>query len=244
MKRPAFQFYPADWRKDPALSTCSLAARGLWIELMCVAHEAENYGVLAINGRPMTIQQIARSVGESVPAVTKLMGELEGAGVFSRDETGSVFSRRMVKDERLRDVRAAAGRLGGNPNLLKQMDNQDDKQNLTPSSSSSTSVDTPQVPDDLFDRFWASYPRHTAKQAARKAWDRLKLAANDPRIPAIRAGLARAKASKEWAKDGGEFIPHPATWLNGKRWEDEYTPANVIPIGGMEANTASAKVAV
>lgn len=145
MKRPAFQFYPADWRKDPALSTCSLAARGLWIELMCVMHESESYGVLSINGMPMTTQQIARSVGESAAVINKLMAELRAAGVFSVTENGSIYSRRMVKDERLRNVRAESGRLGGNPSLLNQKviqkDNQTSKQAPkqipTPSSSSS-----------------------------------------------------------------------------------------------------------
>ena len=139
MKRPAFQFYPADWRKDPALSACSLAARGLWIELMCIAHESGTYGVLSINGKPMAPAQIARMVGESPSVVTKLLAELEDVGVFSRDEQGCIYSRRMVKDEHVRNVRADAGRLGGNPNLLKQKDKQNTEQNLTPSSSSSSS---------------------------------------------------------------------------------------------------------
>lgn len=139
MKRPAFQFYPADWRKDPALSACSLSARGLWIELMCIAHEGGTYGVLSINGKPMAPAQIARMVGESPSVVAKLLAELEDAGVFSRDEQGCIYSRRMVKDEHVRNVRADAGRLGGNPNLLKQKDKQTEGQNPTPSSSSSSS---------------------------------------------------------------------------------------------------------
>lgn len=151
MKRPAFQFYPADWRKDPALSACSLAARGLWIELMCIAHEAETYGLLSINDKPMTNPQIARMVGESPAAVAKLIAELEDAGVFSRDERGAIYSRRMVNDERIRNVRAESGRLGGNPNLLKQKDKQmvkqNDNQSPTPSSSSSSSPSGNSVPD-------------------------------------------------------------------------------------------------
>lgn len=139
MKRPAFQFYPADWRKDPALSACSLAARGLWIELMCIAHEGGTYGVLSINGKPMAPAQIARMVGESPAAVVKLLAELEDAGVFSRDEQGCIYSRRMVKDEHVRNVRADAGRLGGNPNLLKQKVKQTDNREPPPSSSSSSS---------------------------------------------------------------------------------------------------------
>jgi hypothetical protein len=140
MKRPAFQFYPADWRKDPALSTCSLAARGLWVEMLCIAHESETYGVLSIAGNPMTVQQIARGVGESPATVAKLISELEASKVFSRDEKGRIYSRRMVRDERLRNIRAEAGRLGGNPDLLGKKVKQNDKQKLTPSSSSSTSV--------------------------------------------------------------------------------------------------------
>lgn len=143
MKRPAFQFYPSDWRKDPALSACSMAARGLWIELMCIAHEADNYGHLEINGKAMTAPQLARMVGESPSVVTKLVAELDGAGVFSRTTEGVIFSRRMVKDERIRNIRAEAGRLGGNPNLVKQKDNhllnQNSEQKPTPSSSSSSS---------------------------------------------------------------------------------------------------------
>jgi len=150
MKRPAFQFYPADWRKDPALSACSLAARGLWIEIICIAHETDVYGHLSINSKPMQANQIARLVGESPAVVTKLLVELEEADVFSRTPEGSIFSRRMVADEHLRNIRAASGRLGGNPELLakkvnqkdKQKVNQNDKQILTPSSSSSSSSST------------------------------------------------------------------------------------------------------
>lgn len=152
MKRPAFQFYPADWRKDSALQSCSVAARGLWIELMCIMHECEPYGVLAINGRPMQPAQIARLVGEGEKVVRGLLEELEAAAVFSRDESGAVFSRRMLKDERIRSIRASAGRLGGNPNLLNQKDNQAPKQKAkqkpTPSSSSSSSTTSSPIGDD------------------------------------------------------------------------------------------------
>lgn len=142
VKRPAFQFYPSDWRKDPSLSVCSLAARGLWIEMMCIAHEAEEYGVLALNGKPMTEAQLARMVGESPKAVKDMLTELEDAGVFSRRDDGSIYSRRMVKDEHIRNVRATAGRLGGNPKLVEGLDKQKRKQSPTPSSSSSASANS------------------------------------------------------------------------------------------------------
>ncbi len=112
MKRPAFQFYPADWRRDAALQSCSVAARGLWIELICVMHDCEPYGVLAVNGKAMSNAQIARLVGEQEKVVARLLAELEDAGVCSRDPEGRVFSRRMVKDEGVREARAAGGYAG------------------------------------------------------------------------------------------------------------------------------------
>jgi uncharacterized phage protein (TIGR02220 family) len=143
VKRPAFQFYPADWQKDAALQSCAINARGLWIEMLCIMHQCEPYGHLAVNGRPMTTEQLARLVGEPHASVKKGLAELETAGVFSRTDDGCIYSRRMVKDERLRNVRAEAGKLGGNPNLLggkvNQTDNHPPKQSPTPSSSSSSS---------------------------------------------------------------------------------------------------------
>jgi len=47
---PWMKFYPADWRSDPMLRLCSLAARGLWAEMICLMHEAEPYGSLLVNG--------------------------------------------------------------------------------------------------------------------------------------------------------------------------------------------------
>lgn len=113
MKRPAFQFYPADWRKDAALQSCSLAAQGLWVNVMCIAHECQPYGHLSVNGKPMAPAQLARLVGLSAKECTALLAELEGAGVFSRTDDGGIFSRRMVKDEETRRARAEGGCKGG-----------------------------------------------------------------------------------------------------------------------------------
>ena len=49
-KRPSFQFYPDDWRADNELHICSLAARGLWIEMMMIMHNATPYGTLLARG--------------------------------------------------------------------------------------------------------------------------------------------------------------------------------------------------
>ncbi len=136
-RRPAFQFYPADWRKDPELRVCSLAARGLWMEMICIQHECERYGHLMVANEPVSDAQLARLVGEPVRKIRRLLAELETHTVFSRTEEGVIHSRRMVHDEHIRQVRAEAGKLGGNPHLLVK---QTAKQDPTPSSSSSSST--------------------------------------------------------------------------------------------------------
>jgi hypothetical protein len=103
---------------------------------------------------------------------------------------------------------------------------------------------SPSGADGLFERFWLAYPNKKNKAGARKAFAKLKLVDNDARIQSMRDGLARQKQSREWLKDGGEYIPHASTWLNGARWEDETTPAKVIPIGGMETALQPQKVAL
>ena len=72
---------------------------------------------------------------------------------------------------------------------------------------------------DGFDAFWQAYPRKVSKQAARKAWERLS--PDEALLSAILAAVERDKQSDQWQRDGGQFIPYPATWLNGRRWEDE-----------------------
>lgn len=75
------------------------------------------------------------------------------------------------------------------------------------------------VMDARFDRFWDAYPLRVAKQAARKAF--AKLAPDDARLSVMLEALERQRGSPEWTKDGGRYVPHASTWLNGARWEDE-----------------------
>lgn len=109
MKRPAFQFYPADWLTDPELRSCSICARGMWIDMLCIAAKASPYGHLVINGKGMTDGQILNAIGG---ASAKLLRELSNAGVFSRTADGTIYSRRMVRDETTRNARADGGELG------------------------------------------------------------------------------------------------------------------------------------
>ena len=99
MSQPWLKFYPSDWRADPALRMCSLMARGLWMEMLCLMHEAIPRGSLLINGNKVTGKQLASLCGASLTDTVRCMGELAGAGVFSTEPDGIIFSRRMRRDE-------------------------------------------------------------------------------------------------------------------------------------------------
>lgn len=72
--------------------------------------------------------------------------------------------------------------------------------------------------DEGFERFWAVYPRKAAKKDARAAWD--KLAPDRATVDAMLAAIEAKRLSGDWQREGGRFIPLPATWLRGERWND------------------------
>jgi hypothetical protein len=71
-----------------------------------------------------------------------------------------------------------------------------------------------------FEEFWKHYPRRVAKGDARKAWAKAQKKTPDLLAKCL-AALAWQVVQNEW--DGGKFTPHPSTYLNQERWEDERT---------------------
>lgn len=123
MANPWFKFYPSDWRADPALRVCSIAARGLWMEMLALMHEASPRGHLLVNGKSPTDAQLGALAGTSSHQITELLGELESAGVFSRTREGVIYSRRMIRDEKKGRLARKNGKNGGNPSLSKKTGN-------------------------------------------------------------------------------------------------------------------------
>src|SRR5688572_23860321 len=75
------------------------------------------------------------------------------------------------------------------------------------------------IDDPQFVRFWTAYPKRVAKLNALKAWSQL-----NPDLETVEQILAAISAQKQqpsWLKDGGQFIPYPASWLRAGRWMDQ-----------------------
>lgn len=270
MSKPWMKFYPADWR-DSRLRRCSLAARGLWIDLMTYMHEAEPYGHLLMADRPPTISEIALQLARPMPEVKRAMAELEENGVFSKNDFEIIYSRRMVRDFQKAETDKANGKSGGNPHLrgwvnppdkpnVNGYDNGEDKAQWSLSSPSLTSSGGPlneakEGEEELtdtrdgwnFDEWYELYPHKVGKDAARRAFEKRRKSKTVDFIT-LKAGLLRYAAKTDdrpWC--------NPATWLNEGRWEDQPaenagktngTHWNGSPIGGREGQETFATFAV
>lgn len=73
--------------------------------------------------------------------------------------------------------------------------------------------------DPKFDQFWTTYPKKVGKKEARKAFE--KINPSEELLKKILSAVEEQSKSKQWLKDGGEYIPNPTTWLNQERWDDE-----------------------
>ena len=76
----------------------------------------------------------------------------------------------------------------------------------------------PAAPDHMFDKWYAEYPRKQAKGDARKAWE--QTAAIRPDLESMLTTLRQQVRSPDWLRDGGQYIPLPASYLRAERWDD------------------------
>lgn len=91
----------------------------------------------------------------------------------------------------------------------------------------------PKHKPDRFERFWDAWPKghKKARRSAVRAWDKLK--ASDKLLDRMAEALQQQMQSDQWKRG---FVPYPATWLNGRRWEDEVEPSEPEEPGGWAAD--------
>ena len=147
------------------------------------------------------------------------------------------FKRDNSKWDKISEIRSGAGTKGVKKKLanakrrkqkLANVSKCDVSVSVSGSVSDSVNVseeDTPLTPqggsNDYtpdFELFWKAYPRKVGKLGAFRAFQRIK--SKPPVEELVRAIEAHAR-SEAWTRDGGQFIPHPQTWLNQGRWDDE-----------------------
>lgn len=178
-KSPGFWFFTGDWMKDPELRFCSLFARGLLVDLLCILFEANEQGYASNpDGTPRTNEQIADAVaGGSREEKLAALAELERSGVLSRDNRGVLFSRRIARLSELSKTRRESGSKGGSKTQAnaKQTEKQNGRVSVSDSASDSFLEEehTPHTADGQFRKpGWAA----DEWQAFVLAWNRTQRA--------------------------------------------------------------------
>jgi len=223
MKLPALHFYIGDWRKDIGVQSLSYELRGIWFEILCLMHESEQRGKLLLKGKPMTEDQLSRILGLDNQILTTALRSILSAGVADIDqETGAIMSRRMVRDEKLRIVRKECGKLGGNPDLVKQ--NPTKKKILTYPRCEGEDETESTVPSLVLgdargeteeEKIYALYPHKVGKPSALRA---IKAALKSHTPVFLKEKTA---AYAEAVKGTDTHLPNPATWFRDERFNND-----------------------
>jgi hypothetical protein len=100
---PWMKFYPHSWLSD-SVSSCSIGAQGLWLRMMLIMHDSEQYGHLVLDGKPIPPRIIAQRCGVTLKEFRKLFSELLKFGIPAKTAKGIWYSRRMVRDSVLREM--------------------------------------------------------------------------------------------------------------------------------------------
>jgi hypothetical protein len=205
-KRPAFQFYPKEWVWDLELRQCSIAARGLWADLLCLMHEGIPYGRLSA-----PVNLILRVTGLTEPEYLSLLADLETHGVFSREEDGTIYSRRMVRDEHRRITNKTNGEGGGNPALVNRgvirpnadtrITGQEEKRREDIKTSKK------EASDENCDIFRELYPAHRLDNYGAQCF----ISSEDQ--AGILERLRLAVKSEDWTRENGRYVPKASKWV-------------------------------
>lgn len=232
-KLPAIQFYPGDWLLD-SIAGCSLAAQGLWLRMMFIAHNSDRYGYLMLDGKPLSPEAIARRCGCSLEQYLPLLAELDGASIPSRTKAGVIFSRRMVRDAEKRadnrmyqfTHRKSLARKGNSKTDVSPMS--DVSSTSSSSLNTNTKATTPQAAFSLPD--WVPSKQWNAWLEMRKK----KRAAPTEHAKAL--AVAKLQSLREKGHDPGEVLDEAIL----RNWTGIFEPSSgLFAANGANRNRAA-----
>lgn len=214
----------------------------IWFKLLCLAGRQNNSGVFLMNGRiPYTDEMFATIFRRKLNTVRMALRTFEQYGMieiindtvtipnWSKHQTLDQIERKREYMKNYMQKRREEQRLlaEGEP-ACKTNSKANDKANDKANVSRADKIREDKIREDkneiilgLFERFWKEYPRKVSKPAALRAWKGLK--ADAALADRIIADVKR-RCDTEWKGQEIQFIPHPSTYLNQRRWEDETGP--------------------
>lgn len=244
---PAFQFYVKDWLTSRKIAVMNLSQVGAYSFLLAACWDSDD---CSLPDDEKTLAALSR-MGEQW--VTDASAPVRACFVAHPKHPGYLTNERLLAEfkslQKFRRDKQRAGQIGGVKSGLSRrqisakdteadpkhtFDSASSKPEAKRTSSSSSSIlkkkeksAQPATPVYLngsqagFQIFWTAYPRKRNKGRAEEAW--LKLKPDEVLLGLMLAKIEQAKQTPDWKKEDGEYIPYPASWLNAKGWEDEFS---------------------
>lgn len=103
---------------------------------------------------------------------------------------------------------------------VNKNDNGTVNKNVKENNINNNNIESNIIIIEKFEKFYSEYPRKVKKDLVRKWFNKNK--PDDELFDTIMKSLNKFKNSYDWIKQNGQFIPYPSSWLNEKRWEDEF----------------------
>ena len=242
--QPYIPLYVQDFMTDEKLSECSAESTGVYIRVMCIMHKSREYGTVLLKQKdeqnPSKIKNFAvklhRLMPYSVEVIERSLTELVDEEVLTI-EGDVLMQRRMVRDGNISLIRANAGSKGGKTAQGKSVAGSFAKAKSKAKPKAKEQANTEYEYEDeiedeivnsktkkdiypiLFDAFWQAYPKKVGKADALKAFTKLK--PDSELMQTILAAIAQWSKTDQWSKDNRQYVPMPATYIRGRRWEDE-----------------------
>ncbi len=222
-RRRSLAFYANDWLEDLELRLCSMAAQGLWINLICLMDKGVPYGHLTF---PEDL--VLSRINISREQYRELLAELEavretGKSVAYRTEDGVLYSKRMDREEQKRLTNTTNGLLGGNPALRKHPAHVRTAPLPAAIPNAAPGFDA----EVAFDQLWNAYP---AKGRVEINLSRSYFC-EEILNPEVFAAALESVTTGKWAKSekwAKGFILALPKWIHNRAWETE----NPEPVGG------------
>lgn len=218
---PAMLFYTKDFLTGVAL--LNMKERGQYITLLCLQQQLGH----------MSLERMQQAVGKLSPAVLEKYVQDED-GLYYNERAELEINKRKAHCEKQKataekrwnkDTTAIPDECHGISHgiaMAMPLANASIRESL---STEKDGLEVQSERDIQFESFWSVYPRKVGKVAAKKAFAKIPKSVWPKLVPAVEV----QKQSYQWSRDGGQYIPYPATWLTQGRWDDEVDQARPSP---------------
>lgn len=201
----------------------------IWIKLLTLAGKNNTNGFIFLSENiPYTDEMLSTIFNRPLNTVRLALQTFKQFGMIDYDDKNFLFLVNWEKHQNIEGLEKI--REQTRKRVAKHRENQkalpsDVTLHVTQCNATEKNKNRKEKKENIysadFETFWKKYPKKKSKGQAEKTWKNMK--PDTVLVQEIMSGLEKAIASYDWKKEGGKFIPYPATWLNAKGWLDEYS---------------------